>query len=238
MNKENFFDHYFSSQSSKIGNKIEIYQSKKILDILIKDKIIKKKDRILEIGTANGIFANECKRFNINYKGIEANKKQYEKLIDDGFIVINIKVPPINLSDKFNLIYLAHLLEHMESLSKAEMLISDIRNTLTDKGFVVIISPNYLSWKNDFWNCDYTHNYVTSPRRVIQLLTNNGFEIKRLEYFCGPLFGKERYLLKIPNKLYPHKLFNMAFGRFFHDDFFYKAKMTFYENFIIVARKL
>ena len=40
--------------------------------------------------------------------------------------------------------------------------------------FVVV--PDYLKERGFFWDVDYTHNFVTTERRVRQLLYDGGFQ--------------------------------------------------------------
>jgi hypothetical protein len=46
--------------------------------------------------------------------------------------------------------------------------------------FVVV--PDYLKERQFFWDIDYTHNFITTERRVRQLLYDGGFDITRV---CG-----------------------------------------------------
>ncbi|MBI5788740.1 MAG: class I SAM-dependent methyltransferase [Candidatus Schekmanbacteria bacterium] len=233
-----FFDHYFEGNVSDIGLLIEKKQNKYIfshINTFIRDKNV----NLLEIGTGKGHFARTCKGKSINYVGIEPNEKQADTLKKEGFEITCCYIPPIPCKDNFfNIIYCAHVLEHMNDFKMAQNMIQEIYNKLTVNGYIVIVGPNYLDWRDEFFNCDFTHNYVTTPRRVAQLLTDNGFQVVDTLLFSGFLFGGKRFIVKYLNRLYPWKWFDVLFGKYFHAGFFYKAKLTFSENFLIIAKKI
>ena len=56
--------------------------------------------------------------------------------------------------------------------------------------FVVV--PDYLKERAFFWDIDYTHNFVTTDRRVRQLLYDGGFEIAATVRSIGAATGLRR----------------------------------------------
>ena len=55
--------------------------------------------------------------------------------------------------------------------------------------------PDYLKERTFFWDVDYTHNFVTTERRVRQLLYDGGFEVERVVRSIGVATGLARDLL-------------------------------------------
>ena len=55
--------------------------------------------------------------------------------------------------------------------------------------------PDYLKERQFFWDVDYTHNFVTTERRVKQLFNDGGFEILHVERAIGLATGVKRDLL-------------------------------------------
>jgi hypothetical protein len=55
--------------------------------------------------------------------------------------------------------------------------------------------PDYLKERAFFWDIDYTHNFVTTERRVRQLLYDGGFEIARVVRSIGLATGPARDVL-------------------------------------------
>ena len=60
-------------------DEVRINNFKKIIN-LIKHQEENKRLRILEIGSGNGFFVEECQNQNINITGSEADNEQFEKL--------------------------------------------------------------------------------------------------------------------------------------------------------------
>lgn len=232
-----FYDHFFYKDVSAPGLWVVQTQTKKIFSYL-KTYIPTKKIKLLEIGVGKGYFAKICNENSIDYYGIEPNVKQAEKLKKEGFNITSCMTPPVPFeNNQFDTIYCSHILEHMDTYQMAQNLIADIFNKLKEDGHIVIVSPNFIDWQKDFYD-DCTHNYVTTLRRVVQLLSNNGFEIVFTTLFNGFLFGKKRLIFKYLNRIYPWKLLDALFGKYVHKDFFWKAKPTFNENIFIIAKKV
>jgi hypothetical protein len=59
--------------------------------------------------------------------------------------------------------------------------------------FVVV--PDYLKERQFFWDIDYTHNFITTERRVRQLLYDGGFDITRVVRSIGAATGPARDVL-------------------------------------------
>lgn len=231
-----FYDHFFYKDVSKIGLWVVETQNERIFSY-IKAHIPIENINLLEIGVGKADFARICRKNGIKYIGIEPNEKQVQKLKEENFNIKCCFVPPIPFEDNsFDMVYCAHILEHMDTFQVVQKFITEIFNKLKPEGYIAIVSPNYLDWHKEFYD-DYTHSYVTTPRRVIQLLTNNGFEIIFTISFNGFAFGGKRLILKYLNRLYPWRLLDILFGKYFHKDFFYKVKPTFNENFLIIGQK-
>ena len=52
-----------------------------------------------------------------------------------------------------------------------------------------MVVPDYLKERTFFWDVDYTHNFVTTERRVRQLFNDNGFDILHVERSIGVATG-------------------------------------------------
>jgi SAM-dependent methyltransferase len=171
----------------------------------------KKNLKLLEIGSGQGNFAQECERRKIQYFGIEPEKNLARKLKEKGLIVKETSVPPIPFeNESFDIVSHFHVLEHMENSRQAYYFISECRRVLKKEGFLIFRCPNLLNWGVDFWDVDYTHNFPTSPTRIKQLLYDCNFKIihfQEISFFKPRHFGKWRYLaprkIKFLNKLYP-----------------------------------
>ena len=67
--------------------------------------------------------------------------------------------------------------------------------SLKPGGIFFVVVPDYLKERQFFWDIDYTHNFVTTERRVKQLFNDGGFEILHVERAIGLATGVKRDLL-------------------------------------------
>jgi SAM-dependent methyltransferase len=193
---------------SAVQNEFEEYRNNFILNFISK----KEKIKLLEIGSGKGSFAKKCReRKNIEYFGIEPEKKLYNSLKEKKYNIKQTFVPPIPFETEiFDIVCHFHVLEHMENSRQAFQFISECSRTLKKQGTLILRCPNILSWGMDFWDVDYTHSFPTSPTRVRQLLYDCNFKIihfEELSFLKPRHFGKFRYFVprknKFLNKLYP-----------------------------------
>ena len=66
---------------------------------------------------------------------------------------------------------------------------------MADGGMFFIVVPDYLKERGFFWDIDYTHNFITTERRVRQLLHDGGFEVVDFVRSIGLATGIARDLL-------------------------------------------
>lgn len=196
------------------------------------------KIKLLEIGPGIGIFAQLCKEKVTEYYAIEPNQKLFEELVSKGFPVLKAAVPPIPYPDNsFNAVYMDQILEHMDGCKDALNLIKEAYRTLIPKGFICIITPNYLTEKELFFDIDYTHNFITTQRRVYQLLYDQGFKIVlSKKYTCGTTNWTANLLniLVMPIKLEFTRLF---FSIFNLENLWLKIRKNLFELIIIIGQK-
>ncbi len=135
---------------------------------------------LLEIGPGKGYFAEKAIEREIDYYSIERSEILVEELLRKNINVIrgdaSIVDENIFKDKKFDAVYLSHVIEHCDTRKEVENLIKKCRGWLKPNGYIMINAPNVLSYKFDFWISDYTHNFVTTPLRVKNLLLDNEFE--------------------------------------------------------------
>lgn len=151
---------------------------------------------VLEIGPGRGELADLCLAQKMEYHAIEPNAGLAEALRHRGAKVICARVPPLPALDrKFDLVAMVNVMEHMSSLEQALDTATQIRQVLKPGGKFLIHAPDYLSWRGHFFNCDFSHNYVTTRRRLDQLLVNAGYSGIRSGYMSGPFRGTAAVLV-------------------------------------------
>jgi len=66
--------------------------------------------------------------------------------------------------------------EHVRNRDEALALLDSCKNHLKDHGLLIIASPDFLRWKEDFYH-DYTHDYPTTLTRFSQMFFDYGLKI-------------------------------------------------------------
>ena len=194
--------------------------------------------RILEIGCGDGYFAEDCRERGLRWVGAEANRGQCRVLARRGFPVVGASVPPLPFrSRSFDVIYCSHLLEHIEQQDARGLLLDEIADVLKDDGVFILVAPNADRWGREFWNVDYTHHFVTTSRRINQLLSDHQFEVIKVEGMSGTARGWTRHIMNALMSVYPARLLDRMFGSLLSPDLFYNMKVTLLENVITVSRK-
>lgn len=193
---------------------------------------------VLEIGPGRGDFADICLREGIDYFAVEANHQMAESLKSRGAGVILAMVPPLpELDRKFDAAVMINVMEHMNSMADALQITQQIRNVLKPGGKFVICSPDYLNWRRNFFNCDFSHSFVTTRRRLKQLLINGGFGNIRSCHLCGHMSGPLCWLLTPVAGRLPFGLLNAIFpdSRIFYK--LYKGQLTFSRKVLILGER-
>jgi len=232
MTTEYFYDHFHQDSPTGIGNWITKAFSGKIF----KYAKIEPGHRILEIGPGRGVFADICLKKGIEYSAVEPNKEMAASLEKRGADVTCAMVPPLPALDKeFDIVVMINVMEHMNNMQDALQITHQIRQVLKPKGRLVICSPDYLNLRHNFFNADFSHNYITTRRRLQQLFVSTGFDNIKSCYLSGPLTGAVCFLVTALVSRLPFGLLNALFpdNRVFYK--LYKIQLTFSRKVLILA---
>ncbi|HPS55390.1 MAG TPA: class I SAM-dependent methyltransferase [Sedimentisphaerales bacterium] len=181
-----FYDHYSQDKSTKLGKWLKTCLARQIF----KFAQIEEWSSILEIGPGRGDFADICLRKGVDYCAIESNDKMANDLEKKGVKVLRNIVPPIPETGRsFDIVVMSHVMEHMDTMTKALELSREIHKLLNPGGRFVICSPDYINWRHHFFYNDFSHNYVTTLKRLRGLLISAGFENIEAKYQSGPFMG-------------------------------------------------
>ncbi len=152
--------------------------------------------RILEIGPGQGGIATLAREARWEYSAIEPSAVLAAQLRARGFDVIEAFTPPIPVADASqDVLYADQVLEHMSGIDAARALVAEAWRVLRPGGVFFAVVPDYLKERGFFWDIDYTHNFITTERRVRQLLHDGGFEIVEMVRSIGLATGVLRDLL-------------------------------------------
>lgn len=153
---------------------------------------------ILEIGLGGG----EMHRHFLEFSKTVGQDIAHEGL-KHAEIKAPISLPEICYRYNWNTIYCAHVLEH---LPNRDVVVRTLENMymLSEKGARIIITvPDYLSWRNDFWDVDYTHTIPFTIRRMEQIASETGYRIVARNVICGWFIGWPARILHAVNKILP-----------------------------------
>jgi SAM-dependent methyltransferase len=151
---------------------------------------------VLEVGPGVGSLVEPIRAMGWRYRAIEASPALAASLRERGVDVTEAWVPPFPVPDACcDVLYADQVLEHMSGIDGARAFAAESFRVLRPGGVVFIVVPDYLKERTFFWDVDYTHNFVTTERRVRQLLGDHGFVIERVVRAIGASTGVGRDLL-------------------------------------------
>ena len=175
-----FYDNYFyrSDSVSPFGERIiarEVHNRIHLAQKLSKKTILK----TLEFGPGRGHFAREVLGLGWEYLAIDGSPSVLKLLREDGIQVIQSFVPPVpsEANKGYDLVLMEHFIEHMDSPASARVLAESVYQALSPNGLILIVAPDFLMHGSNFWDCDYTHSFVTTTQRLRQLLLDCDFKI-------------------------------------------------------------
>jgi SAM-dependent methyltransferase len=193
---------------------------------------------MVEIGPGHGTFAERAVAAGWRYTAVEASDILIEVLRAKGLTVIPSWAPPIPVPDaSADVVYADQVLEHMSGIDAARQFTSEARRALRPGGIFFVVVPDYLKERTFFWDVDYTHNFVTTERRVKQLLVDGGFEILAIERAIGTATGVARDVLAAAALLVNIPGVD-ALSRYTRtEDLLFKVRKNLFETLTFAARK-
>ena len=193
---------------------------------------------MFEIGPGHGTLAEQAVQAGWRYTAIEASPILVEVLRKKGLTVIESWTPPIPLPDAHaDVVYADQVLEHMSGIDAARQFTAEARRALRPGGVFFVVVPDYLKERTFFWDVDYTHNFVTTERRVKQLFNDNGFEILHVERSIGVATGVARDALAAGALLMNFPGLNTLSRYTGTEDLLFKIRKNLFETLTFVARK-
>ena len=133
---------------------------------------------VLEIGPGHGYFAQHCRDSGISYEFCDTNPAVFAVMKENGFkghlgLLGEVK----NQLGKYDIVWMSHVLEHSPTWLAAREMIALSSEVLNVGGSVIVVGPDAMSWKKEFWNGDWSHGYPTTIRNVCQLFNDVGLKV-------------------------------------------------------------
>jgi SAM-dependent methyltransferase len=193
---------------------------------------------MLEIGPGKGSLAMLAVEAGWRYRAMEASPILIAELRAKGLEVIEGWAPPILASDaSCDVVYADQVLEHMSGIDAARAFVAEALRVLKPGGVLFVVVPDYLKERGFFWDVDYTHNFVTTERRVRQLLYDGGFEVSRVVRSIGAATGLKRDVMAAASVLANVPGLDMLSRYTGTEDLLFRVRKNFFETLEFVSRK-
>jgi SAM-dependent methyltransferase len=228
-----YFDHFAQSRGTVLGNRLSRRAvSRQFAHI---QRLLPSTDSaILEIGSGQGDLADLFYQAGYHdYTVVEPNALMRDALAQRGFKTKNYLIPRLDeVNCSYDALVLFDVFEHLNDTSAAMTFIAEAARVLRPAGLLCILSPDYLHWRADFFNCDFSHSNVTSVRRTLQLFHNQRLKMLEYAYFSSFLEGLPATVLSYAGRA--GLMFANSNGM---DRRLYKLKLSCLRRFLIIGRK-
>lgn len=193
---------------------------------------------MLEIGPGHGSLATAAIAAGWRYRAVEASPVLVDELRSAGVDVVQAWVPPIPVPDgSCDVLYADQVIEHMPGIDAARQFVAEAWRVLRPRGVLFAVVPDYLKERGFFWDVDYTHNFVTTERRMRQLLYDGGFEVERVSRSIGAARGIGRDLLAAAAVLANVPGLDALSRYTGTEEILFRVRKNFFETLEIVARR-
>lgn len=178
-------DNYISHSNTSKGLINKLYHQVRNITLNQKLKLINKlspeKGKILDVGCGTGYFLKTCINNNWEAYGTEPDDSTRKYASDYTGIVIKDSL--FTLQDKFNIITLWHVLEHIHQLDKN---LQKLVELLDQKGKLIIAVPNCNSYDANYYKEYWAaydvprHLYHFTPESINKLVSRYNLIIKEI----------------------------------------------------------
>jgi 2-polyprenyl-3-methyl-5-hydroxy-6-metoxy-1,4-benzoquinol methylase len=143
--------------------------------------------RILDVGPGRGQWMDELSALGHQVIGLDLSRDLCKLLSKQGRPVAQASGTALPfLQDQFDVIIAMHLVEHLETYSDVLEFFCQCRMTLRPGGRLAIACPNYLAWREYFYDVDNSHHYPATSYRLNQVAKDAGLTTTRVQIYAGP----------------------------------------------------
>jgi len=159
--------------------------------------------KILDIGCATGDYLLEMKELDWKVKGIEPSKEAVRIGRKMGLEIINSNLKCAKIKEKFDLITMRHVIEHLEDPVYE---LRKVLNLLEKEGTLMIATPNVDSWEFRIFKTNWgafevpRHLFLFDKKTISKALKKAGFkvvDIKKEIYPASALEGIKKMYPKL-----------------------------------------
>jgi len=229
-----FYDFFSKQTTTRLGERWMRQAAESILTEV--SAAVSPLEKVLELGPGWGALAQVCHKRGLSYTAVDANLKLLRRIQPvKGICAL---FPPFPLRDAVcDVVVASHVIEHCNGLAQAQALLSEMFRIVRTGGCIVIVSPDLLWVGKYFWDCDYSHNFPTSLRRLYYMFVDQGLKIVKLQYVHNHLTGWKGYLLGWFVSILPYRVpvGREPTGKWI--DRVYKLRLAFARSVQIIGRR-
>lgn len=179
--KKRYQDSYFKYEVENQYNFFNLV--KKTIDDFQVLPLLPEKARILEVGSATGLFLQYMDSLGYSSTGIEVCKESVE--YGREHFKVNLLHTTLEESglkpDSFDFVHFSHLIEH---LNDPRSFLKTISSLLRKKGYVVVTTPNasglFSGYYSEDWRCIVDdHLFLFNKSNLKKLFISEGFTIEK-----------------------------------------------------------
>lgn len=211
------YDVFLDNEQPEYAQKLLINNASRLLKYTFKkyDLTANGNADILEIGPGKGYFhaAVEMGGYG-NYYAMDRNSKMLQSLGIDSNRVIESALPNIPTDQKFDLIFVGFVIEHLTDGIQLFDSLESLKGRLKDGGIIVLQFPDCMKLGAEFYNIDYTHSLPTTKRNVNQAVIDAGMRVDKCVDISGILYTRVvdskvlYYLRRLLLFFYNYRFFN------------------------------
>jgi SAM-dependent methyltransferase len=176
------YDSHLNRLQNRPGGKIQKWLIKRTTS-LIAGSGFKDNSTAIEIGPGSGALAISLMQKGVDYTAIEPTNAMADALDRLGGSFPNYRgVSRLALgkdfegfTTKFDSVIAVHVLEHNSDAYSAREFLKHCHDLVVPGGQLVLICPDFISYKGLFYDVDWSHGYETTLPRVRSLLEDTGF---------------------------------------------------------------
>jgi cyclopropane fatty-acyl-phospholipid synthase-like methyltransferase len=230
-----YFDAFFDLPPTGIGQRLQMNKARHVLLRLQHQSAAL--NRVLEIGPGWGELADLCCAAQIQHFAIEVNNLRAASLVKRGIPTVMSYTPPIPLrAGEFDAVVALNVIEHMPDLPTALRFLREMVRVARPGALICINCPDLVFSGSMFWDADYTHNFPTSMRRMIQMYRDQGLTIVDATYFAGTIAGPLATPVGWLARFLPVGLIGYLMRSAVTGDRMRRAQLTFMRNVFIIGR--
>ncbi len=192
----------------------------------------------LEVGPGQGAIAALASEAGYRYRAVEPSPQLASALAARGIDVVEAFTPPIpGANASVDILYADQVLEHMSGIDAARAWVAEAMRLLRPGGTLFVVVPDYLKERGFFWDIDYTHNFITTERRMRQLLYDGGFDVTSVVRSIGLATGLGRDALAAAAMLANAPGLDALSRHTGTEDFLFKVRKNLFETLAFSATR-